>query len=68
MFTIGNGVDSIYLVQHILASRDLYVSVRENFNDFSIVQVGVDYADLNHVDIDMGEVIDADSYVVTIIG
>lgn len=68
VFTIGNGVDSIYLVQHNLASRDLYVSVRENFNDFSIVQVGVDYADLNHVDIDMGEVIDADSYVVTIIG
>lgn len=68
IFTIGNGVDSQYVVQHNLNTRDMYVSVRENFDGYSVVQVGIDYTDLNHIDIDMGEIIDSDSYVVTIIG
>ena len=67
-FIIGNAIDSTYTVYHNLNSRDIYVSVRENFDGFSIVQVGIDYSDLNHIDIDMGSVIDTDSYVVTIIG
>jgi len=68
VFTIGNGVDSIYRVDHNLASRDLYVVVRENFDGFSTVEVAIDYTDLNHIDIDMGDIIDLNSYVVTIIG
>jgi len=68
VFTIGNGIDSIYQVNHNLASRDLYVIVRENFDGYSTVEVAIDYTDLNHIDIDMGDVINTDSYVVTIIG
>jgi hypothetical protein len=68
VFYIGNGVDSVYTVYHNLSSRDLYVAVRENFDGYSTVEVAIDYTDLNHIDIDMGDVIDANSYVVTIIG
>jgi hypothetical protein len=68
VFTIGNGVDSLYIVNHELNTRDLYVSVRENFAPYSKVEVGIDVEETGHIHIDMGEVIDLNSYVVTIIG
>lgn len=68
IFLIGNAIDSVYTVYHNLSSRDIYVSVRENFPDYAKVEVAVDYTDLNHIDIDMGDVIGSDSYIVTIIG
>lgn len=67
-FTIGNGVDATYIVNHNLNSRDIYVRVRENFGDFSVVEVSVTFADLNNISIDMGDIIESGSYVVTIIG
>jgi hypothetical protein len=67
-FTIGNGTDAVYQVTHNLSSRDLYVRVRENFGDFSVVEVSVAFSDLNNISIDMGDPIDSNSYVVTIIG
>ncbi len=69
-FTIGNGIDSVYVVNHALNSRDLYVSVRENFGpDYSQIQVSVTFIDLNNISIDMAEeIIPNDSYVVTVIG
>lgn len=67
-FFIGNGIDSTYQVIHNLSTRDLYVSVREDFGTYSMVEVGIDISDPNHVDIDMGEIISTNSYVVTIIG
>jgi hypothetical protein len=69
VFAIGNGVDVQYIVNHGLNSRDLYVSVRENFGpDYSQVNVGIIYTDLNNLTIDIGDVITNNSYVVTIIG
>ena len=67
-FTIGNNIDSLYFVNHGLDTRDLYVSVRENFAPYSPVQVGIDYSETFHVHIDMGEIIPLNSYIVTIIG
>lgn len=67
-FTIGNGTDSVYVVSHNLSSRDLYVRVRENFGDYSFVEVSVTFTDLNNISVDMGDIISSNSYVVTIIG
>lgn len=68
VFFIGNGVDSLYIVNHQLGTRDLYVSVRENFAPYSKVEVGINVEELSYVNIDMGEIIGVDSYAVTIIG
>lgn len=69
IFSIGNGTDSVYTVAHNLNTRDMYISVRENFGpDFSQVTVGITYDTLDQVSIDMGDIIATDSYIVTIIG
>lgn len=68
VFLIGNGMDSVYYVFHGLNTRDLYVAVRENFAPYSPVLAGIDNAELDHIDIDMHEIIGNDTYVVTIIG
>lgn len=68
-FTIGNATDSVYVVVHNLNTRDMYISVRENFApDYSQVTVGITYDTLDQISIDMGDIISSDSYVVTIIG
>lgn len=69
VFAIGNGNDAQYVVYHGLNSRDMYISVRENFGpDYSQVNVGISYDDLNQITVDMGDVISTNSYSVTIIG
>jgi hypothetical protein len=70
VFTIGNGIDSIYIVGHSLNSRDLYISIRSNSaaDEYEKVEAGIAFIDLNNISIDMGNEIPIDSYVVTIIG
>lgn len=68
IFLIGNGIDSVYTLQHNLNTRDMYISVREEGGDYAKVEVAVDFTDLNNVLVDMGDIIPNDSYVVTIIG
>lgn len=68
VFSIGNGNDEQYVITHGLSTRDMYVSVRENFGDFTVVQAGIVFNDLNTILVDMGFAIDTNSYVVTIIG
>jgi len=68
-FQFGNGVDSVYVITHGLNTRDLYVSVRENFGDFARVEAAIGFQNLNSIEIDMGDpVLVANSYVVTLIG
>jgi hypothetical protein len=65
----GDGTKAVYTVNHGLNSRDFYVSVRENFGDYAKVEAAIGYQDINSIEIDMGDAIQAgDSYVVTIIG
>jgi len=65
----GDGFKSVYDVSHGLNTRDLYVSVRENFGDFQKVEVAIGYQSLNSVEIDMGDPITpGNDFVVTIIG
>ena len=68
IFLIGNAIDSTYQVDHNLNSRDLFVIVRESTAPYSRVEVAIDYTDLNHIYVDMGDIIESDSYTVTIIG
>jgi hypothetical protein len=67
-FLIGNGVDSVYVVTHNLSSRDLYVSVRENYSTYDMVFPSISFLSINNISIDMGDIITNDSFLVTIIG
>lgn len=69
-FLIGNGVDSVYVVQHGLNTRDMYVVVRSNSEADQYEQVisSISFTDLNNISIDTGDPIGINSYVVTIIG
>lgn len=68
VFLIGDGVNNQYTVVHNFNTRDIIVIVRENGGEWSRVEVAIDYSDLNHIEIDMGDVIDVNSYYVTIMG
>ncbi len=67
-FLIGDDINSLYTVVHNFNTRDIIVLVRENFGDYSRVEVAVDYSDPNMIQIDMGDIIDIDSYYVTVMG
>lgn len=66
----GNIFESVYTINHGLNTRDLYVSVRENFGTFDKVEVAVGYQNLNSIEIDLGNkpLTEEERYVVTIIG
>jgi hypothetical protein len=66
----GNLTDVTYTIPHNLNSRDLYVSVRENFGDYAKVEVAIGYQDLNSIEIDLGFPAESEDkrFVVTIIG
>jgi hypothetical protein len=67
-FMLGDGQNSVYTVQHGLNTRDVFISVREAFGDYDVVNVGIGFVDLNNITIDMGDIIEANTYSVTIIG
>ena len=71
-FSIGNNADAVYTVTHNLNTRDMYVSVRENFGTYDKVEVAIGFIDLNNISIDMGDIVDPNNeglkYIVTIIG
>jgi hypothetical protein len=66
-YVIGNGSDSLYTITHNLNTRNLYVSVRENFGDFNVITPGIEFTSLNTISLDMGDSINLNSYTVTII-
>lgn len=68
VFLIGDGSNSQYTVVHGFNSRDIIVIVRENGMEWSRVEVAIDYSDPNHIEVDMGDVIEVDSYYVTVMG
>jgi hypothetical protein len=67
-FIIGNGIDTIYTINHGMNTRDAYVSVRENTAPFYQVIAHVEFPSLNTIEVDVGDIIDENSHVVTIIG
>jgi hypothetical protein len=68
VFVIGDGINSLYTVVHNFNTRDIITIVRENGDDYSRVEVAIDYSNPNHIHIDMGDIIDIDSYSVTVMG
>jgi len=68
VFVIGDGINSLYTVVHNFNTRDIITIVRENGNDYSRVEVAIDYSDPNFIVLDMGDIIDQDSYSVTVMG
>lgn len=67
-YLIGDNINSTYTIIHNFNTRDILVIVRENFGDYSRVEVAIDYGDVNHIEIDMGDIIDINSYCVTVMG
>ncbi len=67
-FIIGNGIDTIYTINHGMNTRDAYVSVRENTAPYYQVIAHVEFPTLNTIEVDVGDIIDENSHVVTIIG
>jgi hypothetical protein len=67
-YTIGNGVDSVYVIGHGLNTRDMFITVRETSAPYSTIITSITYTDLNNISIDMGTVIGNNEYTVTVIG
>lgn len=67
-FFIGNGVDSKYTINHGMNTRDAYVSIREDFGSYYQVIAHVEFISPNTIEVDVGDIIDLNSHVVTIIG
>lgn len=67
-FLIGDGINTEYLIQHDLNTRDLFISMRENFGEFHKVEFHSIFYDLNHLIIDTGDPIETNSYVVVVMG
>lgn len=68
VFTVGNGVDSVYIVTHNLNSRDLFISVRETSTPYSSIITSIVLDDLNFITLDFGTVIATNAYTVVILG
>lgn len=66
-FLVGDGVKSSYTLIHGFNSRDLYVSVRQNFGDYAQVFVGINFASLDSISLNFGNIISLNSHLVTII-
>jgi hypothetical protein len=67
IFTIGNGSDSIFIINHGFNSRDAFITVREDFDNYNQIIPFIEFLTPNTIRIDMGSIIDPNSYVVTII-
>lgn len=66
VFLIGNGVDTLYEIRHNLGSKDILVSMRENFGDYQKVEFYCVFEDENTLLVDTGDPIDQDSHMVVI--
>lgn len=67
-FLIGNGIDTQYILQHDFGTRDLFITMRENFGEYQKVEFFCLFQDENHVLIDTGDPIGVDSYVIILVG
>jgi hypothetical protein len=68
VFLIGNGVDTEYTLAHNYGTRDLFITMRENFNNYQKVEFFVLFQDENTVIIDTGDPIATDSYIIVLVG
>lgn len=67
-FLIGNGVDTQYTLSHDYGSRDLFITMRENFGEYQKVEFFCLFQDENTLIIDTGDPIPTNSYVIVLVG
>jgi hypothetical protein len=67
-FLIGDEINENYTVRHNFNTRNLIVIVKENFDPYSLINPSIQFITENDINIDMGEAIPQNSYIVTIIG
>jgi len=67
-FLIGNGVDTQYVLNHDYGSRDLFITMRENFGEYQKVEFFCLFQSENTLLIDTGDPIPTNSYVIVLVG
>ena len=67
-FLIGNGIDTEYVLNHDYGSRDLFITMRENFGEYQKVEFFCLFQDENTLVIDTGDPIPSDSYIIILVG
>lgn len=67
-YIIGDGVNTEYIINHGLNTKDLFVSIRQNFDDFSSIPATISYTNNNSIKITVGSVIALNSHTVTLFG
>ena len=67
-FIVGDGVNSLYTINHDLDTVYLFIVVRENFEPYNFVEMGHSFDDGNSVVVDFGDPIEDKSYIVTLFG
>jgi hypothetical protein len=67
-FLIGNGSDTQYVLNHNYGTRDLFVTMRENFGEYQKVEFFCLFQDDNVMVIDTGDPIPLNSYVIVLVG
>jgi hypothetical protein len=67
-FLIGNGVDTEYVLKHNFGTRDILITMRENFNNYQKIEFYVLFFDENTVIINTGDPIATNSYAVIVVG
>jgi hypothetical protein len=66
--TIGNGINSNFIITHNLGTKDLTVIVRENINPYDVVEVSWEATSVNTISIDFSEAPNTNSKRVAIKG
>lgn len=66
-FLVGDGINSIYTINHNMNSRDMYVNIRESSGDYAMVYAGVSFVNTNSLVLNFGGAIGVDSHVVVVI-
>jgi len=67
-FLIGNGIDTEYTLTHDYGTRDLFITMRENFGEYQKVEFFCLFQDDNTLVIDTGDPIPTNSYVIILVG
>ena len=66
--SIGDGVNTSFVVPHNLNTRDLTVAIRQNAEDYALVYADIEFTTLDSITVRFALPIDPNQYTVTIVG
>jgi hypothetical protein len=66
--TVGNGTDTVYILEHNLNTRDLSVLIREVASPYAMVITDVEFTTVNTITVKFAQAPTSNQYSVTVIG